>query len=83
MADEGGGTNLFQDMFKNFPIFTSIMIAVMIYVIWLSTGGVERGEQRRANGDTSLFVEVSGVPDSFDNQELFGVGAGPALESEE
>ena len=78
--DDGGGTNLFQDMFKSFPVFTIIMISVLVYMLWVSTGGIERGEDRRANGEDSLFVEVTGVPSAFENQELFGTVSAEKVE---
>ena len=55
MAD--GQFNLLEDMFKNFPVFTVILIMVFIYLLWYSTGGVERGEERRAAAETSLVPQ--------------------------
>lgn len=72
MADEGG-SSVFQSMFKNFPIFTMLSCCVLLYLFWYATGGVERGEQRRAEGESGIFIEVEGIPSSFGNKELFGV----------
>jgi|GEM_PF-6670248 len=62
----------FGDMFKNFPKFTIFFIFMMIYGLWYSTGGVERGEARRASGQDGLFIQVRGVPDQFEQDEFFG-----------
>jgi len=71
-----------SDMFKHFPKFTLVFIFVIFYMLWLSSGGVERGEARRALGEESLFVEVQGVPDSFDEDELFGSVPAETVEAE-
>lgn len=60
------------DMFKNFPKFTIFAFFMIMYGIWYSTGGVERGEARRAAGDTGLFVQVQGVPEQYGENEVFG-----------
>ena len=73
MADEGGGNpNFIGMMFSSFPIFTIIMMMVIVYVVWRSTGGIERGEARRAAGDSGVFLQVTGVPEQFGSEELFG-----------
>lgn len=60
------------DMFKNFPKFTILAIFIIVYALWRSTGGVERGESRRAAGEDGLFVEVTGVPEQYGENEVFG-----------
>ena len=71
MADAPAPSNLFADMFKAFPIASVIFCLIGVYVIWRSTGGIERGEERRALGQESVFVEVLGVPEAYENQEFF------------
>lgn len=61
------------DMFKHFPKFTIVACILIIYSLWRATGGVERGEQRRAAGEEGLFLRVGGVPEAFEEEELFGV----------
>ena len=81
MADEGGSSNIFGAMFKNFPVVTIIICLFLVYGFWKAGGGVERGEARREAEQTGIFVEVTGVPDSFGNQELFS--SVPAATAEE
>ena len=81
MADEGGSSNIFGAMFKNFPVATIIICLFLVYGIWKAGGGGERGEARREAEQTGIFVEVTGVPDSFGNQELFS--SVPAATAEE
>ena len=50
---------------------STFFLFALIYIVWRSTGGVERGEERRANDANSLFVEVTNVHDSYGNQEFF------------
>ena len=71
MANEGGGENLFVNMFKTFPVVTTMGLVICIYVVWRSTGGIERGEERRATGNDSIFLEVTGVSPSYSNQKIF------------
>ena len=69
-------------MFKDFPKFTMVFIFIIFYMLWLSSGGVERGEARRALGEDSLFVGVKGVPDSYGEDELFGAVPAETVEEE-
>ena len=36
-------------------------VLVLVYIIWLATGGVERGEERRALDEDALFIELEGT----------------------
>ncbi|MFW0871314.1 MAG: hypothetical protein ACKKL4_02575 [Patescibacteria group bacterium] len=63
MAESAGdGENLFVGMFRHFPVATVILCFVFVYLFWLSTGGVERGIKRHAEGKDSIFVEVHSLP---------------------
>lgn len=77
MAD---GSNPVGDMFSTFPIFFIILTIVAVYIFWRETGGIERGEARRAAGQNGLFIEVKNVPDSYGNQELFGAVPKPVVD---
>jgi hypothetical protein len=44
----------------------------MIYTLWLATGGVERGIERRIEGKDSIFVEVRSLPGE-EGRSFFGV----------
>jgi len=69
------------DMFKHFPKFTIFFIFLVIYGLWRSGGGIERGEARRIAGDNGVFLQVQGVPESYGEDELFG--SVPAKDVEE
>lgn len=73
MAEDskGGGGGLLADAFKNFPIATTIFCVVAIYIIWRSTGGIERGEERHAAGNDSIMLEVKGVPSAYGEKAIF------------
>lgn len=42
-------------------ILKGIGVVLLIYILWLATGGVERGEERRAMDEDGLFVEIRGT----------------------
>ena len=72
MAEASSGdSNLLGDMFKSFPITTIIILIVLVYVLWRSTGGVERGIERHAEGKDSIFLEVQYLPGQG-GQTFFG-----------
>lgn len=72
----------FGGLIKHFPLVGPLIIFLLFYWLWYATGGVERGEARRAAGDSSATVEVVGVPEAFGNKELFGSFDEPTTESQ-
>ena len=41
-----------------FKIFAGFLL---VYLIWLYTGGPERGQERRAADQTGLFIDLEGT----------------------
>lgn len=73
MADDskGGGGGLLADAFKTFPIGTTIFLVIAIYMVWRVTGGIERGEERHAEGKDGIMLEVTGVPSAYGEKAIF------------
>ena len=42
-------------------ILKALMLFFFVYFVWLFTGGVERGEERKAQQEDSLFIGVTGT----------------------
>ncbi len=74
MADskEGGSGNSIATIFYRYPLFACMISIIFIYLVWLSTGGVERGEQRRLEGKTSVFIELDSPHNNEDKQRIVG-----------
>ena len=68
---DGIGTFI-GDLFKHFPVAAFVILIGIIYTLWYATGGVERGEERRREGASGLFIEVTGVPSQYESEEVFG-----------
>ena len=64
-------------------VFKAILAISAVYIVWYGTGGVERGEERARNNANNLFVEVTGVPEAFKEEELFGTVTTEELLDEE
>ena len=63
MAEESsGGGNPIGEMFAAFPIAFTIVTFIFIYLVWVATGGVERGIERHAQERDSIFIEVNSLP---------------------
>jgi len=43
-------------------LFKIIGIFLLVYIIWLFTGGPERGAEREQLGTNTLFIGVDGTP---------------------
>tara|TARA_B100000378_G_C18008274_1_gene399700 strand:- start:979 stop:1131 length:153 start_codon:yes stop_codon:yes gene_type:complete len=39
-------------------ILQAIGIFILIYIVWLNTGGPERGMERAATGEDSIFIGI-------------------------
>lgn len=65
------GGNVIGDVFKAFPVASVIFLIIFVYVFWRTTGGVERGIERHAEGKDSIFVEVHNLPGK-DGRTFFG-----------
>jgi hypothetical protein len=57
-----GGENIIAEVFKSFPVATTILLIIFVYTFWLATGGVERGIERRIEGKDSIFIQVNSLP---------------------
>jgi len=42
-------------------LIKALIALLLFYALWIFTGGVERGEQRRAAGTDSIFIGVQGT----------------------
>lgn len=73
MADDSksSGGGLVADAFKSFPVTTTIFFLIAIYMVWRMTGGIERGEERHAEGKDSIMLEVRGVPSAYGEKAIF------------
>jgi len=42
-------------------LIKGLLAFFVFYFLWILTGGIERGEQRRAAGTDSIFIGVEGT----------------------
>ena len=42
-------------------IFKVVAVFLIVYVLWIVTGGVERGDERRALDEDGLFIDLEGT----------------------
>jgi len=46
-------------------------IFLLVYILWVITGGVERGEERHERGEGGLFVEIRGTALDATSTDVF------------
>jgi hypothetical protein len=49
----------------------TVAVILLVYILWIITGGVERGEERHERGEGGLFVEIRGTALDATSTDVF------------